>query len=539
MVRWRVNLILFLFFLFGAAIIGQLFYIQIIHNDFYRALAQGLYSREEDSIGERGRVFFKGGEPLAVNINWPLIFASPTEIDNKEQAAEKIALILGLEKESILEKISRESLYEPIKKRVSHEEVQQVENLSIKGVYIGWERGRYYPQDETASQIIGFVDADGEGRYGIEGHYNHLLQGKKNEPGKDITLTIDYPIQLMAENLLAEAKENLNIEGGEVIVMQPYSGEIMALANYPAYNPNQYSKISDFTIFKNSATQKIFEPGSIFKPITIAAALEEEKITPQTVYTDSGSVKVGGYTIYNYDRRVWGEQTMTEVLEKSINTGVVFAESKIGHNSFLRYLEDFGFFQPTGIDFPEVYSENRHFKMGYEINFVTASYGQGIEMTPIQLLTSFTPVINNGKTVQPYLVKEIKQGQTVETTKPKISEEPIISSKTSSQLTSMLVSVTENGFAKSARLPGYYVAGKTGTAQIAWSALGINQRGYSDKTWQSFIGFVPAYNPEFIILVKLNNPASRTAEYSAVPIFQQLAKYMVDYLQIPPDYQPD
>ncbi len=535
MVRWRVNLILLLFFLFGAVIIGQLFYIQIVKNDFYRALAQGLYSREVDDIGERGRVFFRNGEPLAVNINWPLVFASPVEIEEKEEIAGKLAEILELEKDFILNRLSRESLYEPLKKRVSQQEAEAIENLKIRGIYIGWERGRYYPQASLASQVIGFVDADGEGRYGIEGHYNHLLQGKKNEAGRDIVLTIDYAVQLMAEHLLEEAHSNLNIEGGEIIVMNPYSGEILALANYPGYNPNEYSKVSDFSVFKNSATQKIFEPGSIFKPITMAAAVEEEKVTPQTAYVDPGFVTVGARTIYNYDRRVWGKQTMTEVMEKSINTGVVFALSKMGNNTFLEYLEKFGFFERSGLDFPEVHSENRHFRMGYEINFVTASYGQGIEMTPVQLLRSFNVIANNGYLVDPYLVKEIKGEPAPEQTRSGAFDRPIISSKTSSQLTAMLVSVTENGFAKSARVPGYQVAGKTGTAQVAWSAIGVNRSGYSDKTWQSFIGFVPAFDPEFIILVKLDNPAARTAEYSATPIFQQMAKYMVDYFQIPPE----
>ncbi|MDP1538921.1 MAG: penicillin-binding protein 2 [bacterium] len=536
MPRWRINLILAFLFLFGVVLVGRLFYIQIIKGDFYKALAQGLYGTETQIIGERGEIFFKNGEPLAINTDWPLVFSSPIEVKEKEIAAEKLAEILSLKKDFILEKLKKDNLYEPIKKKISDEEIQKIKEINLTGIYLGKEAGRYYPQGTLASQLTGFVDANSQGQYGIEDYYDEILRGKRNQQGKDIFLTVDYSIQFRAEKLLEQVKENLDIEGGEIIVMNPNSGEILALANFPNFNPNQYSAVSDFKIFENGATQKIFEPGSVFKPITIAGALEEQKITPQTTYLDKGIVTIGGWLIYNYGNRIHGEQTMTNVLEKSINTGAVFAEEKLGHDSFLRYLDKFGFFKLTGIDLQEVYSENREFKKGYEINFATASFGQGIEMTPIQLIRAYSAVANGGKLVAPYVVKKIINGEEISEIKPKIEEDSIISSKTAAQLTAMLVSAVENGFAKSARIPGYYVAGKTGTAQISFAALEVEKKGYSDKTWQSFVGFAPAFNPEFIILVKLNNPKTKTAEYSAAPIFQDLAKFIIDYYQIPPDY---
>ena len=558
MARWRINLISTFLLLFGVVLVGRLFYIQIIKGDFYKALAQGLYGTETQIIGERGEIFFKNGEPLAINTDWPLVFSSPIEVKEKEIAAEKLAEILSLGEESklsssspfatvqaakdfILEKLKKDNLYEPIKRRITDEEIQKIKEINLTGIYLGKEAGRYYPQGTLASQLIGFVDANSQGQYGIEDYYDEILQGRRDQQGKDIFLTVDYSIQFRAEKLLEQAKENLDIEGGEIIVMNPNSGEILALANFPNFNPNQYSAVSDFKIFENGVTQKIFEPGSVFKPITMAGALEEQKITPQTTYLDPGVVEFDGWPIYNYGQRVYrgettAEITMTEVLEKSINTGAVFAEEKLGHDSFLRYLDKFGFFKLTGIDLQEVYSENREFKKGYEINFATASFGQGIEMTPIQLIRAYSAVANGGKLVRPYVVKKIINGEEVSEVAPKIEEDSIISSKTAAQLTAMLVSVVENGFAKSARIPGYYVAGKTGTAQISFAALEEEKKGYSDKTWQSFVGFVPAFNPEFIILVKLNNPKTKTAEYSAAPIFQDLAKYIVDYYQIPPDY---
>jgi len=209
------------------------------------------------------------------------------------------------------------------------------------------------------------------------------------------------------------------------------------------------------------------------------------KITPQTTYQDKGRVKIGGWVIYNYNNRVWGEQSMINVLEKSINTGAVFVEKKLGHSFFLYYIERFGFFEPTKIDLPEIYSKNPELRKGKEINFATASFGQGIEMTPIQLLRAYSAIANGGRLIRPYLVEKIIKNGKVKEIEPELSE-PVISQKTATQLTSMLV------------------AGKTGTAQIPFSSLDIEKAGYSEKTIQSFIGFAPAFNPRFLIMVKLD-----------------------------------
>jgi len=524
------------------ALIGRLFFIQVMRGDFYKALAQGLYNTDDEVLTERGEIFFKNGEPLAVNMEWPLVFSSPREVEEKEETADKLATALSLDKNALLEKLNEDNLYELIKKKLTEEEIRKLNELNLKGIYLGKEFGRYYPQEAFASQLIGFVDANENGQYGIEGYYDEILHGTRTEKGSDLVLTVDYPIQFMAEKLLTEAKDTLDIEGGQIIVMDPNSGKILALANWPNFNPNQYSEITDFDVFQNAATRKIFEPGSVFKPITMAAALEEGSITPQTTYQDPGTIKIGGWPISNYDNRKYpGNITMTQVLEKSINTGAVFAEQQLGNNDlFLGYIDQFGFFKPTGIDIQEIYSENSELKKGYDINFATASFGQGIGITPIQLIRAYAAIANDGKLVKPYIVEKIVRGENVLETQPRmIEEDSVISSKTSSQLAAMLISVVENGYAKSAKIPGYYVAGKTGTAQISYAALNIDKRGYSDKTWQSFMGFAPAFDPKFLILVKLDNPQTKTAEYSAVPLFHDLAKYIIDYYQIPPDYQEE
>ena len=558
MKQWRINLIFIIIILFGATIIGRLIYLQIIKYDFYKALAQGQQKDFQPLKGERGEIFFSGEEILATNIRGECVFVSPQEIKEKKETAKTLSQILNLDEELILEKLEKDSLFAQIKIDLTKEEKGALEEINLPGVHFREATFRKYPQENMASQVIGFLRGEEMGQYGIEGYYDDILQGEEriqkgvasigyflsgtgqeSIKGSDIFLTIDYNIQFMAEKLLERAKEDIDIEGGQIVVIDPKSGKILALANFPNFNPNHYSDVDDLHVFKNSVVQKLFEPGSVFKAITMAAALDQEKITPQSTYIDAGKIKIGEHTISNYGERVFGKSSMTEVLEKSINTGAVFVEGQLGHDLFLEYIDRFGFFELTDIDLQgEVFSENREFKKGYEINFATATFGQGIEMTPIKLVRAFSAIANGGKLIRPYLIEKIyKDGKVIET-QPKEPPHQIISQRTASQLTAMLVSVVKNGpYTKRARVPGYYVAGKTGTAQISWAALGINQKSYSDKTWQSFVGFAPAFDPRFLILVKFDNPKTKTAEYSAVPFFKELAKYIIDYLQIPPDYE--
>jgi stage V sporulation protein D (sporulation-specific penicillin-binding protein) len=545
--NWRANLVLGLLLLAGAVIIGRLVFLQIVNYDLYRALAKGQQGEFNSAKGDRGQIFFSGGKILATNVKAEYAYICPQEIENKEETAKKLSEILRLDEQTVYEDTLKDSLFEKLKNILSDQEIKAINDSGLAGVYLSEAPSRSYPNDQMASQVVGFVGGEDSGQYGIEGFYDDVLQGKEqfmkssdsdSIDGSDVFLNIDYNLQFTAEKILSQAKDQLDIRGGQIIIMDPNNGRILTMAEYPGFDPNNYSEVEDFSIFQNSSIQKLFEPGSTLKPITMASALDSGKINPDTTYVDEGKLKIAGYTIENYGGRVYGKQTMTQVLEKSINTGAVFAEKQVGNENFLKYLEKFGFFKPTGIDIQgEVFSENKVLKNGYDINYVTASFGQGIEITPIQLVRAFAAIANGGKLVKPYVAEKVvdKEGNAVKT-EPVISD-AIISSGTVSSLTNMLVSVVENGFAKSARIPGYYVAGKTGTAQIPWSALGQDKKGYSDETWQSFIGFFPAFSPRFLVLIKLDNPKANTAEYSAAPLFKQLVKYMIDYYSIPPDYE--
>ena len=562
--NWRLNFVLVIIILFGAAIICRLVYLQIIQAGYYGAMAKGQQKLFQPLQGLRGNIFFKDNRILAADINEKYLFVCPDDVEDKKYTAEKLSEITGLEEKLIVEKLEKESMFERLKDDLTEEESQSLEDLNLPGVYVKDGVSRKYLQGSVASQVVGFLGGESAGQYGIEGFYDDILRGKitffergdnsaeKESKGGDIYLTLDYNIQFVAEKLLEKAGSELGVESGQIIVMDPNSGKIAVLANFPNFEPNNYAKVKDFQVFQNGAVQKLFEPGSIMKPLTIASAINEGKISPNTSYVDAGKLKIGGYTIYNYDNRIWGKKTMTEVLEKSINTGAVFAESQLGSELFMEYLNNFGFFSPTGIGLQgEIYSENKELKKGYEINYATASFGQGIAITPIQMIRAFSIFANGGKIANPYIVEKIVGGtasnvsrsdaggesERIQGVGPEISAKEIISPKTASQVAAMLVSVVEDGYAKAARIPGYYLAGKTGTAQIPWSAIGVNKEGYSDETWQSFIGFGPAFNPKFIIFIKLDNPETKTAEYSAVPIFRELAKYIIDYWQIPPDYE--
>ncbi|MFH1575411.1 MAG: penicillin-binding protein 2 [Candidatus Nealsonbacteria bacterium] len=551
MKNWRINLVLALIFIFSAVIMYRLFFLQVVSHDFYAALASGQQKLFWDTVGDRGEIFLTNHDlPIATNLEYSFLYLAPAEIpaDEKENVAKVLSEKLNIDEEYLMSRVQKNNLYELIQDKMTDEAVFSIEELKLTGVHFKKETIREYPYGDFASHILGFVNEDGAGQYGVEEYWNDVLRGKEefwegikgplgyffpglsnsDNEGENLKLTIDYNIQYFAEKLLRNAEKTLNIEGGTIIVIDPNSGKLLALADLPSFNPSEYSQETDFSIFQSDAIQKVFEPGSVFKPITMAAALDQGKITPETTYQDPGVLEIGGWPIYNYDHRIYpGNITMTQILEKSINTGAVFVENQLGHKKFLEYITDFGIFKKTGVDLSgEISSRNTEFKKGYEINYATASFGQGIEMTPLQLVRAFCVIANGGKLVKPYAVES----------EPEIGNNNIISPQTASKVTAMLVSVVEGAYTKAAQIPGYYVAGKTGTAQVSYSALGINQKGYSDKTWQSFIGFAPAFNPQFLILVKLNNPATKTAEYSAVPVFQELAKYIIDYYQIPPDH---
>jgi cell division protein FtsI/penicillin-binding protein 2 len=560
----RINIVIVIVFLVGGVVLSRLFYLQINQGEYYKAMAQGQQTSLSETQGERGEITFKGGEILAMTEKEPYLFISPEEIKDKEVTAQTVAEKTGKDVNTILALTKKEgSFYEIVEPSINKAKAEEISSLNLDGVHIGYKTKRYYPGESTASQIVGFINQEGVGQYGLESYYNDKIKGetavskseknpwsflfklseKESLNGSSLKLTVDYNIQFMAEKLLKEGVAKYAAEGGEIIVMDPNTGAIIAMAQNPNFNPNDYQN-SAMTSFQNSCTQKLFEPGSIFKPITIASAINEKKITPDTIHEDKlGYKQFGRYKVYNYSEKIWGKITMTEVLQGSVNTGVMEAESLIGNSTFYNYLKLFGFFENTGIDLAgEVSPNSSELRKALDNNtcevcFGNTSFGQGIGITPLQMIRAFSTVINGGKLYKPYVVDTITTASKEKKIEPTIIRENVVTPETSAQLRNMLINVVEKGFGHLAKVSGYWIGGKTGTSQVPYSSIGINKSGYSDQTWQTFMGFAPALDPKFIILVKLNNPtATKTSEYSAVPIFHDLAKYIFDYWQIAPDY---
>ena len=532
--NWRVNLVLILTIIIGAAIVSRLFFLQILEHKLYAAQAFGQQVALNNIIGSRGQIFCstshgdKGREAssgssgemksLAINKNSWTISANPKDIPDKQFFAQTLSKNIDQSQDKIISELESSDSYVVIQKDLSSVDLDKIKVLNLKG--LSWQNNpkRFYPQGELASQVLGFLGGEGSGQYGIEGYYDDILKGKSgiqkqtsgidsflsnndqiSLDGSDIYLTIDYNIQFQAEELLKQEQKKDDIDSGQIIVLEPNTGKILALANFPDFDPNQYSKEKDLDIFQNSAVQKLFEPGSIMKSFTMAAALNEGKITPDTTYVDTGVAVFGDKQIHNFANEIYGKQTMTQVLESSINTGAIFAEQQIPHKTFFDYIDKFGFNKKTRVDLQgEVYSHNDLLKNGHDIEYATAAFGQGIELTPMQIARGYCAIANGGKLVKPYIVEKIVSGEDQTYTKSEISPEQIVSQQTMSQLNSMLINVVDKGFNGVAKIPGYYFAGKTGTAQIPLA----NGRGYEPdaNTIQSFVAYGPAFKPQYLIL---------------------------------------
>jgi cell division protein FtsI/penicillin-binding protein 2 len=431
--------------------------------------------------------------------------------------------------------------------------------LAVSGLGFSQESYRFYPEANIGANLLGFVGFVGneqEGRYGLEEYFDQELAGQpgsikmerdakgqaiiindreyaKAENGADLILTINRSIQFMACQKLNEAVARHGADGGSLIIMEPKSGAILAMCANPDYDGNNYAKVKDIKVFTNPAIFSQYEPGSIFKVITMAMALDQEKIAPETTYEDMGGVRIVDKTIENSDHQANGQQTMTQVLEKSLNTGAIFVMRKIGPDLFSDYVKKFGFGEKTG--FESVGESKGDIKSLFkksagELYAATASFGQGLAVTPLQMVTAFAAIANNGVLMKPYVVKEIiKPDGSKIITQPRVIRR-VISEKAATLLAGMMVNVVENGHGKKAAVKGYWVGGKTGTAQVARR----DGHGYEPNAHiGSFGGFAPVDDPKFVMLVRIDQPRDvQWAESSAAPLFGQLAEFMLNYWQV-------
>jgi cell division protein FtsI/penicillin-binding protein 2 len=517
---------------------------------YLESLRDAGYLRTLELSAARGNIYDRDGEALAVNTLQYQIGLSPVLVSDPRGAATQLASVLGLNELETFEKISANVPWVLLAPRVSAEVGQRVVELNVRGVTVSSIPRRSYPQGTLASQVVGFVGGDLLGYYGIEGYYQEQLAGQvrdrlvsnipfdlpqaswEEDSGNDIVLTIDRDVQFVAESELLRAISETGASNGTIIVMDPRNGDILAMASYPSFDPNAYFNIENPELLRNPAIAEQYEPGSTFKVLTIAAALERGSITPAFTYNDQGSIDVGGVTIRNWDREAHGAVDVTQMLVQSLNVGLATVSTRMGPTDFYQMMDGFGIGRLTGIDLAGEASGTMHVPGDpdwSESQLGTNSFGQGVAVTPLQMLTSVSAIANGGLMMQPRVVHQIIDGERIFTSQPSALGRPI-SAETARIVTEMMVAVVRDGLDGSASVAGYSIAGKTGTAEIP-TPIGYEP----NASIASFVGFLPADDPQISILIKLDRPREYWGTIVAAPVFQRLSERLVIMLEIPPD----
>jgi len=566
--RWtgsRLDVLRYSFLLVGGLIFIRLFVVQIVAHGYYNDLALNNHKLYEDLIPDRGQILVQdpstatGTVAIATNQNLAEVHAEPVHITDPQATAEALSPLLNISVEDLLKKLNKPGDPDEIlKRRVPDEVVTAITDLKLHGIKFRQEPWRYYPEGEYTAHITGYFGYASDklvGQYGLEGYFNDKLagtpgysQGEKDAFGRfltignnsiqpaidgdDIVLTIDKNVQFFACNALKAAVDKFSGKQGTVIIQNPTTGAIITMCNYPSYDPNNYNQVDSVNVFRNAAVSDQYEPGSVFKAITMAAGLDRGVVTPATTYTDTGKVMVGGYPITNYDGKAYGVQTMTQTLEKSLNLGAMYVAQQVGNDQFDQYVHNFGFGKATGIELAnEVEGDISQADKKKDVYTYTSSFGHGVSVTPIQMITAYSALANGGHLMKPFIVqKDISSKGTIIDTQP-TEVRRVITDTTSRTISAMLVSVIDNGYDHTASIKGYLLAGKSGTATVA-------DNGYRDLSRHNdtFIGFGPVSNPKFVVLVEMDEPKGVPyAEYSVMPTWRDIMQYLLTYYQIPPD----
>lgn len=562
------------FLIIMLTVVIRLVVLQIFSHSFYTTLATSKHELSEKVHSHRGTIYFEDSRsaqlfPVAVNRPYFQVYAVPAQVPS-DQVVSTTDRLLGFlsttttnERQDIMDRLRKpKSLYQLLERKVTEETATAINQAHLLGIYTTPQELRYYPEGTLGASVLGFCSNNNNdqqttvGQYGIEGYWNSELAGKNGfvsgeasasgnwitlagrtiipaQEGSDLVLTIDRTLQFTACQRLAEGMREYGAPNATLIMMNPKTGAILADCSFPDFDPNQFAKASSTAVFNNLAIFTPYEPGSVFKPFTMAAALDLNLATPQTTFVDPCKRTFGPYTIYNALKKCYGTVTMTQVLQNSINTGVVWLSEQIGLPQFKKYVEKFGFGEKTGIPL-SVEASGSIGALGVKSNASAAyaSFGQGITATPLQLALGYSAIANGGMLPKPLIVKEIRHTDgTKETIEPQFVEQ-VISQKTAKILSGMLVA-TLDSYKKTARLEHYYVAGKTGTAQIATRG-GYKVDGNINHT---IVGFAPAEDPRVLLVVKygdMNSSSSyRWAESTTGPVFKDIMKFAMDYYQIP------
>lgn len=556
--RYRIGLLSFaLVFL---VIIGRLWYWQIVRAQELSELGESQYGTNIKITPIRGEIKTSDGFPIAANkINY-FVFANPKEIssDKKVVVAKLLSPLLQVDEATISAQLALNRYWVPLRSHLENTVKEQIEKLKLPGVGFEEQSTRFYPEASLAAKLIGFVGKDNEGNdkgyFGLEGYYDRQLAGKNGYAmqihdafgrpilakmssrtakvdGRNLVLSVDRTIQFFLEEEVKNGITKYGAQGGIGIVMNPKTGGILAMTAFPSFNPQSYQDFSS-DMYLNPIISGAYEPGSTFKPLIMAAAINENLVKPETHCPICDKpVEIGGYEIRTWNDKYQAGINMIDIIRESDNTGMVYISKLLGLKRMLNYFDKYGIGQLTGIDLQgEMAPTIREADSWYPIDVATASFGQGISLTPIELLSAFASLANEGKRMEPHIVAKVEtpEGEVIPI-QPKVVAQTV-SSRTAVIMREILINAVNNGEAKFAALKGYRIAGKTGTAQIP-----IQGHYDATKTIASFIGYGPADDPKFAMLIVYDRPSSSIyGAETAAPTFFAVAKRILTYYGISP-----
>ncbi len=561
----RIRIITALVVSLMAVLIVRLYVVQVVHGSEYRATAENQYVHTVSELYNRGSIYFttKDNEKVsgATIKTGYLLAIDPSKIEDAEATHSALSALLPIEHDTFIERANRtDKTYQEIERQVENDTATKIEALKLPGVKLYRDQWRYYPGKSLSARTVGFIGYNGdtlEGKYGLERYYNDILKRDTDHMSVDffaelfsnlgtlvfdasegtegdIVTTIEPTVARTLDKVLEDAQKQWNSKVTGGIIINPKNGEIIALNVVPSFDLNNRKDVP-IEDFRNPLIENVYEMGSIIKPLTVAAGLDAGVITPQSTYYDAGFITLSDYTIRNYDGRGRGTVPMQEILSQSLNTGVAHIASLLGKERFRKYFYGLKLGSETGIDLPsEGHGLVKNLEENRELEFATASFGQGISLTPIETVRALSTLANGGVLITPHLVKRIeyKNGDVHEVGFP--DGDRIFSEKTSEEITSMLVTVVDKALKGGKAKNEYYtVAAKTGTAEIADP---VTKKYYEDKYLHSFFGYFPAYDPQFLIFLYTVEPKGvKYASETLTDPFIELVQFLINYYQLPPD----
>lgn len=554
-IRFRIAVIILAILVSLALLTARLYQLQVARHDELLSIADRQHFSVINVEPRRGTIFDRKMKELALSVPVSSVYANPMAIENPNQASSLLSSTLGLPRGELAEKLSRKRSFVWIKRKITPAELDEVRKLDLAGVGFMKEYKRFYPHKGLAGSLIGFVGVDDQGLGGIEYYFDETLrrEGKKvvaerdargrpyaydedlfplEQPGYDLVLAIDLIVQFIAEKALREQVEKTGAKGGILIVMDPSNGDLLAVAEKPDFNANNYTAY-DPNAWRDKVAADVFEPGSTFKFVVASAAIEEKRARPDDMFfAENGSYEVGGINIRDIKSHGW--LTMRQIVEKSSNIGAIKIAQLLGEELFYKYIKLFGFGSKTGIELPgESSGLLRDVKAWNRASIGALPIGQEIAVTPIQLIAAFSAIANGGYLVRPRVALAVKEGGKIVKEYPVEIVRRVLSERTSRELTEMLVNAVENGTGRLAGVEGFAVAGKTGTAQKVDPRSGKYSR---ESFVSSFIGYVPADRPKIAILVAIDEPkGDYYGGVVAAPVFSQVARKVMRHLSLYPE----